>query len=512
MGKRLIEKTSLQRLLLVSMLCLCCSLVATACAPLGNNAAKPIASKPVTEPLITWPAFDGGGTRDGVNPAEQMITPANVGQLKRLWQQTLVDVVDSSPVVLPRVHTANGIRNLLFVTTKSGSLLAIDADADTMVWRQTTKGPKITNSSPAIDPSGKFVYSYGVDGKVHKYMVDSGQEITDGIWPATITLMPDDEKGSSALNIGDGYLYATTSGYIGDGGHYEGHVVAIQLATGKTTVFNVLCANIKKLLDNVAGDPNYCPYIQAGVWARAGAVVDPVTGNVFIATGNGPFDAQTGGHDYGDSVIELSPDLTRLIDTYTPDNYQHLQDADADLGSAAPALLPKQNNSQTPYLAVQAGKDNKLRLLDRQNLSGQHGPNNVGGELQTVDLPNACDVPTHPLAWNDPAGVTWLFVANGCGFSAFKVITNASGQTRLQFAYKKDNGGSSPFMANDILFIQSSGEVCAMNPRTGDVMWSSSQPSAGGSIGALHWQSPIVVNGRIYVPDDDGQLSAYGLV
>lgn len=321
MGKWLSKKAALQRFLIVSILSLYCSLMATACSPLGNNAAKPIASKPVTEPLITW--------------------------------------------------------------------------------------------------------------------------------PARITLMPEDEKGSSSLNIGNGYLYATTSGYIGDGGHYEGHVVAIQLATGKTTVFNVLCANIKRLLNNSASDPNYCPYIQAGIWARAGTVIDPVTGNVFIATGNGPFDAATGGHNYGDSVIELSPDLTRLIDTYTPDNYQYLQDADADLGSAAPALLPRQNNSKTPYLAVQAGKDNKLRLLDRQNLSGQHGPNNVGGELQTVDLPNACGVPTHPLAWNDHGGVTWLFVANSCGFSAFKVITNASSQTGLQLAYKKDIGGSSPFIANN---------------------------------------------------------------
>ena len=44
-------------------------------------------------------------------------------------------------------------------------------------------------------------------------------------------------------------------------------------------------------------------------------------------------------------------------------------------------LLPEIPTSHTPYLAVQAGKEGLVRLLDRQNLSGQHGPGHVGGEL-----------------------------------------------------------------------------------------------------------------------------------
>lgn len=47
---------------------------------------------------------------------------------------------------------------------------------------------------------------------------------------------------------------------------------------------------------------------------------------------------------------------------------------------------------------------------------------------------------------------------------------------------------------------------------TGTVLWNSNQPSADGSIGTLHWESPIVVNGHIYVSDEDGTFSAYGVV
>ncbi len=504
-----IQKRQRRNLLLVPFFLFC--LLLTACGTTGGNSISVIPRK-VHEPLITWAAFNGGGTRTGINTAEQEITPGNLGSLKRIWQQKLPDVVDGSLALLPNVHTSTGTKNILFATTKSGSLLAIDAETSTIIWSQDTSGPKFTTSSPVIDPSGKFVYSYGLDSKVHKYAVDSGQEIIQGAWPAVITLMPNDEKGSSSLNIGNGYLYATISGYPGDGGHYEGHVVAVNLATGKTTVFNVLCANITQLLINIPSAPNYCPEVQAGVWARAGAVVDPVTGNVFIVTGNGTYDANTGGHNYGDTVIELSPDVTHLIDTYTPASYQALQNRDADLGSSAPAMLPRQNTSKTPYLAVQAGKDNVLRLLNRQNLSGMHGPNHVGGELQTIALPNACGVVSQPLAWNDTNNVTWVFVTNGCGFSAFQVVTDTKGKTTLRVAYHNGHGGSSPFMANNMLFVQANGLLMAIAPTTGRVLWSSDQPSANGSIGDLHWQSPIVVNARIYVPDNNGNLSAYGLV
>ena len=160
---------------------------------------------------------------------------------------------------------------------------------------------------------------------------------------------------------------------------------------------------------------------------------------------------------------------------------------------------------------VQAGKDNTLRLLNRQNLSGQGGPNHTGGEVQAIALPQGGDVDMHPLVWTDSTGMTWVFVANFNGFSAFRVVTDNAGHTTLQLAYRNGNAGSSPFMANGVLFVQGSNVLNAMNPTTGAVLWSSTQASAGGSIGGLHWQSPIIVNGHVYVPDNSGNMTAYAL-
>jgi outer membrane protein assembly factor BamB len=464
----------------------------------GNSAGR------VDGKLIAWPAFDGGGQRSGINAAETTITPDNVGQLTRLWQQQLPATADGAPVELPGVKTADGVKTLLFVTTTTGSLLAIDAANGEQVWRKDTSGPKFTTSSPALDPSGTFVYSYGLDGKIHKYAVGDGEEFMDKTWPAVATAMPIDEKGSSPLNVANGYLYMPIAGYPGDGGHYEGHIVAINLKSGIKTVFNTLCANIQRVLTR--GD---CTDVQSAIWGRGAPTVDPVTGNIFVSTGNGAF--RSDGRSYGDSVIELSADLTKVIDSYTPASFQRLQDLDQDLGSAVPAILPRQANSKTPYLMVQAGKDDTLRMLNRQNLSGQGGPNHLGGEVQEVRLPIKGVIVTHPLAWNDAHGTTWLFVANTYYLFAYKVVTDAQGKTTLQLAYQNKYGGSSPFLANNILYVQAKGVVRALNPTTGEILWSSTQPSAGGSTGKMHWQSLIVVNGHIYVPDDSGYLSAYGL-
>jgi hypothetical protein len=42
-------------------------------------------------------------------------------------------------------------------------------------------------------------------------------------------------------------------------------------------------------------------------------------------------------------------------------------------------------------------------------------------------------------------------------------------------------------------------------------LWSSQNASAGGSVGPMHWESPLVVNGVAYVSDENGNLIAYHL-
>jgi hypothetical protein len=150
--------------------------------------------------------------------------------------------------------------------------------------------------------------------------------------------LPLTEKDASPLNVANGYLYAVTSGYYGDAPPYDGHVVAVNLSSGKTTVFNSLCSTYRKLIKATT-----CSQQRSGIWGRGGAVVDPdssMGGRIYAATGNGQFDAGSGGDNYGDSLLSLRQDLSSLLGSYTPTDYQQLENGDTDLGSSSPGICP----------------------------------------------------------------------------------------------------------------------------------------------------------------------------
>ena len=202
------------------------AVAAVGLTPFG--AAPPPASAATT----AWTQFGNGPSHTGVNDAETQLVPGTVGSLAPLFTATLPGTSDGSAVLQPGVSTAGGTRDLLFVTTKDGWIVALDAATGATVWsHQNGPGtcrinngstPCYTTSSPAIDPGGAWVYSYGLDGTVHKYAIGTGAEVRTGGWPERTTAKPWDEKMSPALSIatvaGHSYLYASNGGYPGDRG------------------------------------------------------------------------------------------------------------------------------------------------------------------------------------------------------------------------------------------------------------------------------------------------------
>ncbi|GAA0710711.1 PQQ-binding-like beta-propeller repeat protein [Dokdonella soli] len=480
-----------------------------------------------------WPQFGYDATHSGDNTAETTITAANVSQLVPLYANpvTLSASVDSAPVYLSNVATPGGTKNLLFFLSQNGKIMAVDAATGSEVWSHQTTGKQPTTASPAIDPNRLFVYSYGTDGYAHKYRVGDGTEITAGGWPQLITLKPNVEKVASGLTIatasGVDYLVVVTDGYIGDGGDYQGHLVSINLSSGAQNVFNAMCSNLTThLVSNGTPGVDDCNYAddppmfrrgqQGGIWGRGGATFDAATGRVYIATGNGDFNANTGGFDWGDSVLALTPDGTGSggglpRDSYTPTNHQSLYQSDTDLGSISLAILPAPVGSTIAHLGMQVGKDAQLRLINLDNMSGAGAPAHVGGELQILAVPQGGGgMREQPAVWANPAdGSTWLFVGNGSGLSGVQLGLNSSHQPVLTTRWSKSGSSTSAIVANGILYNAGScsGGPCvvARDPLTGNVLWTSPH------IGGLHWQSPILVNGVIYITDNNAKLWEFGL-
>src|SRR5579872_4064303 len=469
-----------------------------------------------------WLQFDGNEEHSGNNTLESVLSPSTVGGLKLLFRATLPDVADGAPAYVSNVNTKSGPQDLLFVTTRAGDIVALNAESGVIVWEQhnpagscrINKGsqPCYTTSSPAVDPSLSYVYSYGLDGYVHKYQIGDGTEVTGGGWPELATLKAFDEKGSSALSVvtdshNTSYLYVTNGGYPGDNGDYQGHVTAINLSTGTQHVFNALCSNQPDThFVEQPGQPD-CPQVQSAIWARPGTIYDPETGKLYMGTGNGPYAPKS--FDWGDSIFALNPDGTGNgalpLDSYTPSNYQQMQSQDLDLGSTAPAILPAPRSSKFQHIAVQGGKDARLRLLNLDNLSGKGGPGHIGGQIKTIAVPQGGEILTQPAVWVAGDGSTWTFVANGSGTSALQLRVNRSGTPFLHPAWKSAVPGSSPLVANGVLYVATGGDMRALDPTTGQQLWQ----DAG--IGGIHWESPVVDNGMLYITDENSQLSAYGL-
>jgi uncharacterized repeat protein (TIGR01451 family) len=482
-----------------------------------------------------WLQFDFNAQHSGNNTLETTITKANVANLTLLFQMTLppsangyLRVADGAPAYLSGVSIGGVSTDLTFVTTRGADLIAVDARTGTVVWEQTHRygagactdtngGNCYTTTSPVIDPGLGFVYSYGLDSAgnsyVHKHAVDTGNETLTGGWPELATSKTTQEKGSADLSLatsgGVNYLYVANGGYPGDAGDYQGHLTTINLGTGAQTVYNTLCRNSTAHLPNPGCVQGPIDETQSAVWARAGTIYDPSLNRLFISTGNGDF--IPGSFDWGDTTLALNPNGTGAgggnpLDNYTPSNQAALQTSDADLGSTLPAILP---NSAGAHWAVQSGKDAKLRIINLAKLNPT-GIGAQGGEVvPDINVPQGGEVLTQPAVWVNPAdNSTWVFVANDNGISGLQLHVTA-GVPSLIPVWTNFNGGTSPILANNVLYYAGDGNLRALDPVSGTQLWTST--STGTNIGGIHWESPIVANGVVYITDESAHLTAYWL-
>jgi outer membrane protein assembly factor BamB len=418
-----------------------------------------------------WPLFGFDTARHGAGAPSTGITSGNVSSLKQ-QRVSLDGTVDSSPIYLHGVKVHGATHDVFFVTTTYGRTEAIDAANGQVLWRfvpasydQLARSAQITNATPAADPSRSAIYAAAPDGRIRKLRVADGRVL----WTATITRDATHEKITSSLNVSRGLVIATTGGYVGDAPPYQGHVVTLHAGNGRIAhVWNSLCSDRHQLIV-----PRTCRSSDSAIWSRSGAAVDPANGNLVVATGNGPWNGST---DWGDSALVLSPDASRLLRHYTPANQAALESSDADLGSTSPALLAGGH-------AVQGGKDGILRLLQLHRMPGVN--KRTGGELQTLPAPGATDVFSEPAVWRG----SWVFVATGGGTQAFRLAGS-----RLHAAWSSRVGGTSPVVAGGLLYVASEGAIHVFVPTSGHEITTL-------ATGPLHWQSPVVADGRVAITE-----------
>jgi outer membrane protein assembly factor BamB len=424
-----------------------------------------------------WTRFGWDARRSNADPYATGIYTAHVGQLRR-QQVRLPGTVDSSAIYLHGVAVRGATHDTFFVTTTYGITLAIDASSGRILWQWKPPGysrwagsAQITTATPVADPSRRWIYAASPDGRIQKLTVASGTIV----WRRSITRLPSREKIASSLNFAGGHVIATTGGYIGDAPPYQGHVAILAARTGRLLdVWNSLCSNRRGLIA-----PASCPASDSAIWGRAGVVVVSRSGNLLVATGNAPWNGRT---NWGDAVAVLSP-KAKLIGNYTPSNTDQLNDTDLDLGSTSPVYL-------TSTLIAQGGKDGKIRLLSLPRMRGT-APHK-GHELQVVSTPSGTDLFTAPAVWRNGKRVL-LIAADGGATQAWSLRGG-----RLHSAWRVDHGGTSPVIAGGLLWVYDAGGggLRVYQPENGIL-------DGTLSAGSGHWNSPIVTDGRVALPEGD---------
>jgi outer membrane protein assembly factor BamB len=433
--------------------------------------------RPRPEAASDWPQFGWDAASHSAPPIPTGITAANVAGLTRR-QVTLDGTVDASAIYLHGVTIHGASHDAFFVTTTYGRTIAVDADSGSVLWEYTPPGiaawegtAQITNSTPAADPDRQHIYAAAPDGAVRRLAIADGH----AEWTTAITLLPALEKITSPLKVFRGRVIATTGGYVGDAPPYQGHVAVLDAESGTlVSVWNSLCSDRAGLIR-----PASCSSTRSAIWGRAGAMIDPASGNLFVATGNGPYNGKT---DWGDSMVELDPEARGILANYTPTDNSTLQAGDLDLGSTSPVLMGA-------GVVAQGGKDGLIRLVSVGKIAGTEP--HTDGELQTVPTPSGERLYTALAVWSNRTE-TWMFAADSGATAAWQV-----NGAQLTPVWKNTTGGTSPVVAGGLLYVYSpNGGLHVYDPRLGTEI---TRLACGGG----HWNSPIVVDGRIALPEGD---------
>ncbi|MGH9500825.1 MAG: pyrrolo-quinoline quinone [Terriglobales bacterium] len=520
----------------------------------GGIPQQPTPPPPGTTPANAVVTFHNDNGRTGQNLNETILTPANVNSAKfgELFVAAADGKVDAQPLYLPNVNTPNhGTHNILYVASEHGTVYGLDADTGSVLWQESTllSGEKTSDdhscsqvepeigvtATPVIDvsagPHGTiYLVAMSKDGagnyhqRLHALDVTSGaeqfggpQEIQatfpgngDGSSGGKVTFSPGQYEERAGLLLVNGVVYTAWTSHC-DHRPYTGWVIGYDQNTlAQASVLNVT--------------PNGS---EGAIWmAGAGPAADS-SGNIYLLDANGVFDTALDSRgfpnhgDFGNAFLKIATANRQLAvaDYFEMFNQAAENSSDQDLGSGGALVLPDLNDStgKPRHLAVGAGKDGNIYLLDRDAMGG-FNPNS-NHIYQQVSGALSGGVFSMPAYFNN----TLYYGAVGDQIRAFaigqaRLATAAGSHTSRKFPYP----GATPSISangtsNAILWAMENDDPAVLHAYDATnlaiELYNSSQ--AGDARDELNEGNkfivPTVVNGKVYVGMIDG-VAVFGLL
>ncbi len=388
--------------------------------------------------------------RTGWNQNESVLTPANVKAkvFGRLQTVKLDDQVDAQPLYLPGVQITagsyQGVHNVVYVVTEGDSVFAVDAQSGTVLLSVNlgtpvprplgcnNNGPNVgINSTPVIDASNGTLYVmvYTQQSGSPEYVLHALNlgNLADKVAPQTVSASHTLTGGSTfAFNATyqrqrPGLLLANGNVYAGFGSFcdFAGNLSRGWLLGWETGTLTPLAAN--DLFDLQATSPN--TFFLSSIWMSGYAPSVDDSGNILVVTGNSDYSGTTydGVTNIQESVIKLSPDLSSVLDLFTPSDWSSLDQGDTDFGSGGVMVLPDQPGS-IPHLAVAAGKEGNMFFMNEDNLGGYSSSrNNV---LGTYGIGGCWCGPSYYVDPSD--SIPRVVSSGGTNVQVYQVLTSPS--------------------------------------------------------------------------------------
>jgi hypothetical protein len=406
-------------------------------------------------------------SRDGLNAAEGILTPSNVtaSRFGKLFSHSIDGYAYAQPLFVPFLEIpGKGLHDVVFVATEHDGVYAFDANngsganANPLWYRSfISPGSGITTVSSANDLGGcgQTGPESGITGtpvidtatqtmylivatkepgstfvqRLHALDITTGLERSgspvviaasvpgSGDGGTTVSLIPKNYKARPGLLLLNGVVYTAWSSHC-DAGTYHGWIIGYD----KTTLQQVGVYNTT---------PNGH---EASLWNAGAGLAADGSGNIFISTANGDFDASQS--NYGDSFVRVSATTYSALDYFTPFNQSHLEMTDGDLGSGGLILLPDSVGSVAhPHLLVGAGKAGTVFLVDRDNM-GQYNSNGSGPDHMLQSFSGITG------SWGMPAYFNGSIYFGGSGdtlkafsISSAAINTNLTSQSPGSYTY-----------------------------------------------------------------------------
>jgi hypothetical protein len=392
--------------------------------------------------------------RTGWNQSETALTATNVNQknfglLAKVSLPDPNDEVDAQPLFVPSLniapnqYSAGGKHDVVFVATEANNVYAIDASTGNILNKMALgqpvpeaafggcpfNGPVVgITGTPVIDLETQTLYVIAyvyVNGSTPTYQLhaldlstfaDKGNSpltvsppsapLTDG---TTFTFNAAAERQRAGLvlffeRVGSpkGFFRVVAHLYAGFGAFCD-FPPGRGWLLGWTAVNGATLAQLpENLLLNTQpistlggssiwmsgyGIASAGGYLSAAAAGGFGTIAPQP--ELFFTTGNNQPGPHDGVSNISDSVVRVSGIDASVLGVFTPTNVGNLDGGDLDFASGGVMLLPPQGGN-FPDLAVAAGKDGNLYLLNRDAMSGS-GSNTAAvlNPLSPPAVPNA---------------------------------------------------------------------------------------------------------------------------